>query len=256
MSNWQTMRYEKDGPILRITLDRPEVRNATNVTFYSELHDCLDRADEDDDIRVIVLGANGPVFCAGQDFNASVPASRKEWARYLRLNLTAQDRIRTNRRPVIARVQGDAYGGGGYLVGACDLIVMMSHARMALREINAGDTAGGAFLWSIGRQRSLEMTLLGRPITGEEAERWNLINRSVDSEEELDAQVQDWVDQLLCVPPMGITATKASTNFALAAAGYDVHGAAPFNSMLEGTADRAEAKSAWLERRDPVFRGE
>ena len=143
-----------------------------------------------------------------------------------------------------------------YITSRSDLVVAKKTARLAMREINTGEQSGGTHLFTVGRARALEINLLGRYVTGEDAERWNLINRAVDTDEELDAQVQDWVDQLVALPPLAIKETKDSTNFLLDAAGFDLHWSAPFGRNLQYTEDRMEAKRSWVEKRKPVYKGE
>lgn len=255
MAKYETQLYEVDGPVARITFNRPERRNATNVQFYYDLLGCFDEADKDKSLRAIVLSGVGPVFCAGQDLKWSSQATDEDFAEYGRVLRLGWDRIRRHRLPVIARVHGDALGGGMYMLSRSDLIVAKKTARMAMREINTGEQSGGTHLFTVGRARAMEINLLGRYVTGEEAERWNLINKAVDTEEELDAQIQDWVDQLLLIPPLAITETKKSTNFLLDAAGFDLHWSADFGRNLKFTEDRKEAKNAWVEKRKPAYKG-
>lgn len=255
MDEFQTQEYVADGPVARIFFSRPEKRNATNIQFYDDLLACLDRAEADPAVRVIVLGGRGPVFCAGQDLTFTAEATPADFTRYLdRLN-RAWDRIRRHPKPVIARVHGHAFGGGMHMLGRCDLIVMKRDAVMAMREIRAGEQSGGTHLLTVGKQRSMQINLLGQDIAADDAERWNLINVVVDTDEELDDQVDRWVEQLVALPPLGIAETKAAANFLLDAAGYGLHRNAPFGSVLRHTEDRLEAKRAWVEKRKPVFQG-
>src|SRR3712207_3786121 len=99
MAKYETQLYEKDGPVARITFNRPERRNATNVQFYKGLLGCLDEAEADRDVRVIVLSGVGPVFCAGQDLKWSSQASEEEFEEYGRNLRRAWDRIRRHPQP-------------------------------------------------------------------------------------------------------------------------------------------------------------
>ena len=251
----ETQIYQKDGPAARIWFNRPERRNATNVQFYKDLLVCLDEAEHDREVRAIVLGGVGPVFCAGQDLKWSSEATEDDFEAYSTNLRRAWDRIRRHPKPVIARVHGDALGGGMYIISRSDLVVAKKTARLAMCEINTGEQSGGTHLFTVGRARAMEINLLGRYVSGEEAERWNLINKAVDTDEELDAQVQDWIEQIVMLPPLAVKETKDSTNFLLDLAGFDLHWNANFGHNLKYTEDRMEAKRAWVERRKPVYHG-
>ena len=252
---YETMSYTVADRVATIEFTRPERRNATDLQFYEDFHPILDLAERDAEVRVVVLRAAGPSWAAGQDLKFSNSATEEEWARYVYLNREARERIRRFPKPVIARVHGDALGGGTYLVTSSDLIVMKHSARLAMREIQAGESSGGALFLTLGKQRSMELNLLGRFIAGEEAERWGLVNKSVATDEELDAQVADWIDQLLQLPPLSLKMTKIGQNFFMDAAGYDLHRRIGFPDFLMHTEDRAEAKNAWNEKRKPNFTG-
>lgn len=254
MLELETQLYSKKGPVAKIFFNRPERRNATNVQFYYDLLACLDAAEADQTIRVIVLGGTGPVFCAGQDLKWSAHADQQEMNEYERVIRLAWDRIRRHPLPVIARVHGDALGGGMYMATRSDLIVMKSAARMAMREIHSGEQSGGTHLLTVGKQRAMEINLLGRYVTGVEAERWDLVNAVYDTEEEIDQQIDSWVEQLVALPPIGISTTKVHSNFLLDAAGFEQHWQAPFSKYVEFTEDRVEAKRAWVEKRTPVYK--
>lgn len=255
MTEFETQLYSEKNGVAYITFNRPHRRNATLPQFYEDLLKCFDLAETSAEVRSIVLGGTGPVFCAGQDLKWSNTADVSDFSRYDSLIRKSWDRIRRHPKPVIARVHGDALGGGMYMATRSDLIVMKSTARMAMREIHAGEHSGGTHVLTVGKQRAMEINLLGRYISGIEAERWNLVNTVCDTEEEMDEVIAEWTDQIAQLPPLGVRETKVAANFALDAAGFELHWAAPFWNVLEGTEDRAEAKRAWNEKRQPVYKG-
>lgn len=261
MSDYQgeigaTNRYEVDGARAVITFCRPERRNALDTEVLRELIAALDSAEEDDAVRVVVLTGDGPVFCAGQNLKFTLGASLEEKQEYQRQNYAARDRLRRLAKPVIARVQGDALGGGTYLATSCDLVVAVKDARFAMREIHSGEQSGGAHLFTIGRARSNEMSLLGRYVFGDEAERWGLINRAVDRED-LDHAVGDYADALASLPPLGLKYTKRAQNLLLDMAGYAAHLDAQLGQdFLFMTEDAKEARRAFAEKRSPRFIGQ
>jgi enoyl-CoA hydratase len=253
--SFESMLFRWEGAIAEIVLNRPDRRNATDLVFYQDLLACLDLAEADEAVRVVVLRAEGPSFCAGQNLKFTGSATPAEIREYRKRMQESWDRIMRHPRPVIARVQGDALGGGTYIVSRCDLVVARRHARFAMREIAAGEQSGGALLLMLGKQRALEMSLLGRYLDGDEAERWGLINKAVDSDEELDAQVAAWAEQLMALPPLGIRQTKLAAAHALDLAGFSLLTQADFGGVLRHTEDWAEAKRAFQERRKPEFKG-
>jgi enoyl-CoA hydratase/carnithine racemase len=251
----ESMLYRRAGAIAEIVLNRPERRNATDLQFYLDLLACLDRAEQEEAVRVVVLRAEGPSFCAGQNLKFTGSATPAQIVEYRQRMQEGWNRIMRHPRPIIARVQGDALGGGTYLISRCDLVVARRGARFAMREIAAGEQSGGAMLLMLGKQRALEMSLLGRYVEAEEAERWGLINRCVDSDEELDAQVAAWAEQLQGLPPLGIKQTKLAAAHALDLAGFGLLAQADFGATLRQTEDWQEAKRAFQERRRPEFKG-
>jgi enoyl-CoA hydratase len=251
---FESMLFRSSGAVAEIVLNRPDRRNATDLQFYLDLLACLDLAERDD-LRVVVLRADGPTFCAGQNLKFTGSASPAEIVVYRQRMQEAWDRIIRHPKPIVARIQGDALGGGTYITTRCDLVVARRHARFAMREIAAGEQSGGALLLMLGKQRALEMSLLGRYLTAEEAERWGLINRCVDSDEEMDAQIAAWTEQLLTLPPLGIRQTKLAAAHALDLAGFHLLQQADFGGTLRQTEDWLEAKRAFQERRKPDFKG-
>lgn len=252
----ETIRYEEDGAVARIWLARPERRNALDIQVWREISAALETAETSDRVRTIVIGADGPVFCAGQNLKFTQNATEAQKWNYDEVNLATRERIRKLRKAVVARVQGSALGGGCYLALSCDLVVAVTGAEFALREIHAGEESGGALLLSVGRARAMEASLLGRPISSEEAMAWGLINRTVDSEK-LDAAVASYVAELSKLPPLAVEFTKASQNALLDSAGFASHleQAMLRNRFLFRTEDAQEARRAFVEKRSPRFNG-
>ncbi len=256
-SPYETIRLETDGPVWRVVLNRPEVRNAHDLRMFKELVDAFDVAENDVDCRCVVLTAEGNVFSAGQDLKFSRGATARDRDDYGRWNIAARQRIQRNFKPVVARVNGPAIGGGCYLATACDLIVSVDTAFFQMGEIQAGNHGGGAHLFTIGRARSLELALLGRRISAQTALEWGLINKCVP-EAELDAAVADYTDTLAGLPPVAMRYTKSATNLLLDMAGFSnlLEAGTAMHRYLNLTPDGAEAKAAFAEKRKPNFTGE
>ena len=248
--------YTVDNNIATITLNRPDKRNATNPALYEELNAAMSRALADKNIRVLILTGSGTVFCAGQDLKFTLEANRQEFKEYMKINLDTRELLRTMAKPVIAKINGDALGGGCYLATACDIIIAASHARFAMREILIGMHSGGAHLFTVGRARAMEINMTGRFISAQEAERWGLINTVVEAPE-LSKATDDMAAILASKPPLGLMYTKRATNLLLETAGFDAlyKYIDETYDLLENTHDRFEAKLAFSEKRQPIFKG-
>lgn len=253
---YQSIRIEKQGSVWRVVLNRPEVRNAHDLGMFREIAQAFDEVENDPACRCAVLTGEGDFFCAGQDLRFTRHADAQAIDAYGRANVAARQRIQRNFKPVVAAVNGPAIGGGVYLATACDLIVSVDTAFFQMREIQAGNHSGGAFLFTVGRARSLEMSLLGRRVPATQAEAWGLINRSVPAAE-FNAAVDDYVNALLELPPLGIRYTKSATNLLLDNAGFSSHldAGGAMQRYLGLSPDGREAKRAFNEKRKPVFTG-
>jgi enoyl-CoA hydratase/carnithine racemase len=256
-SDYTAIRVEQDGPVWRVVLARPEVRNAHDLRTFRELVAAFDAAEQDPTCRCVVLAADGPVFCAGQDLHFMATADARDRDEYGRWNVAARQRIQRNFKPVVAAVSGPAVGGGVYLATACDLVVAVDTAFFQMREISAGNHSGGAHLFTVGRARSLELNLLGGRLSAPDAAAWGLINRSVPAAD-FDEAVAAYTSQLAALPPLAVRYTKSATNLLLDSAGFStlLDAGAPMQRYLGLTHDGAEAKAAFRERRAPVYTGE
>ncbi len=253
---YESIRIEKSGPVWRVVLSRPETRNAHDLGTFRELVHAFDEVENDPECRCAVLTGEGDFFSAGQDLHFTRTADASAIDAYGRWNVAARQRIQRNFKPVVAAVNGPAIGGGTYLATACDLVVAVDSAYFQMREIHAGNHAGGAFLFTVGRARSLELALLGRRLSAPEALQWGLINRCAGAAE-FEGAVDDYVNALLELPPLAVRYTKNATNLLLDAAGFSNHleAGGTMQRYLGLTPDGREAKKAFGEKRKPQFTG-
>lgn len=175
--------------VLTLTLNRPDKRNALNTELLDRLHQAVERADLDADVRVLVIRGAGKDFCAGADLDellASVGRSEAEnEAAALRLG-TLFERLRAVPKPVIATVHGRALAGGAGLATACDLIIAAADAQVGYPEIQRGFAPAmvTALLRRIvGEKVALDLVLTGRVLRADEAQRVGLISRIVPADE-------------------------------------------------------------------------
>lgn len=184
------VRAELHGAVLRLTLNRPEARNALSEALMAALQTELDKAAADKAVRAIVLAAEGPAFCAGHDLK-EMTARRidpdKGRAAYAALFAQCSKLMQTivrHPKPVIAEVQGIATAAGCQLVASCDLALASSSARFATPGVNIGlfcSTPMVALSRNVSRKHAMEMLLTGQMVSAEDAQRIGLINRVVGS---------------------------------------------------------------------------
>ncbi|WP_433399562.1 enoyl-CoA-hydratase DpgD [Streptomyces sp. CA-146814] len=210
--------YEKTGHVARITLDRPAALNAMTLAMHEQLCDIWDDFEHDNDMWVAVLSGTGDrSFSVGQDLkelewrtreglaSTSTFGSRGKpgWPR-----LTERFHLA---KPVVARVNGYALGGGFELALACDVIVAAEHAEFGLPEARIGLIAGAGGVFRLTRQAPLRVALghlmTGRRLSAARAYELGLVN-SVVPAEELDTCVDGWVEDILRCAPLAVRAVK------------------------------------------------
>jgi enoyl-CoA hydratase/carnithine racemase len=256
-ATFETILYEKKGARAKITLNRPERRNATNTRMYEELLAAAQDADGDAAVRVVVLTGAGTVFCAGQDNSATSKEDVAGYKRYEQVNQEAHAFLRRMGKPLIARVNGAAAGGGCLLaLNTSDIVIASNEARFALREVTAGLSGPLPFLYSVGRPRTLFMAMTGAWISAPQAEQWGMIYKAT-APDQLDAEVEAVAQILEALPPLAVAATKEKMAFALSQMGLQAVVDYGFRQdlSLHATQDRQEAQAAFLEKRKPVFHG-
>jgi len=200
---------EKD--IASITLNRPDQFNPLSEQTLAALQQALVQCAEDDSVRLVVLGARGPAFCAGHDLREM--RARPSKAYYQQLFQQCSNLMRTIvdlPKPVIARVQGLATAAGCQLVATCDLAVASDSARFAVSGITIGlfcSTPGVALSRNVSRKQAFEMLMTGEFIDAETARDYGLVNRVVPAGE-LDAEVERLCRSILRHPQVSLETGK------------------------------------------------
>ena len=222
-SAFGAIRYDVDGAVATITLDRPEAANAQDTRLLEELDAALDLADADDAVRVVVLAGEGKHFSAGHDLKEILEGT-SEWAR---MRDTAEGklrheqvmywdkcvRLRDFRKPTIAAVQGACAAAGLMLAAMCDLIVAADDARFS--NPVARMTGVGVELlvepWELGPRKAKELLLCAETLDAHDAERLGLVNKVVPRAELADA-AREMADKVALVPPVTAQAIKDTIN--------------------------------------------
>jgi naphthoate synthase len=257
------IRYELADGIAKLTIDRPEVRNAFRPQTLVELGDALERAREDTSVGVIVLTGEGPLaFCSGGDqrvrgdsgYLADDEAGRQGVGRFHVTDLHVQ--IRRLPKPVVAMVAGYAVGGGQVLHVVCDLTLAADNARFGQTGPKVGSFDGGfgaGLLASlVGPKKAKEIWFLCRQYSAEEALAMGLVNAVVPLEE-LEQETVRWCREMLSLSPFALRLLKASFNAAedgLSGVQQLAHDA---NLLLYMSAEAQEGRDAYMEKRPPDF---
>lgn len=259
------VRYEKKDHVAYVTLDRPEVLNAMDLRTHEELAAAWDDVEADEDIRLAVLtGAGDLAFSVGQDLRerARLSAAGAPPTTFGSRGQPGWPRL-TERfdmsKPVIARVNGYALGGGFELVLACDLVVASERAVFALPEALLGLVPGAGGAFRLARQIPLKTAmgymLTGRRMSADTALSLGLVNEVVAAEH-LDLAVDTWVDDLLRAAPLSVRAIKESVMRSLDTPVREAF-AAEYRWERERmhSRDAVEGPQAFSEGRDPVWLG-
>jgi naphthoate synthase len=257
--NYEDIRFETADGIAKITIDRPEVRNAFRPQTLIEISDALERAREDTDVGVIVLTGEGPLaFCSGGDQRVRGDTGyMEEGAQVGRFHVTdLHVQMRRLPKPVIAMVAGYAIGGGHVLHVVCDLTIAADNARFGQTGPKVGSFDGGfgAGLLSsiVGPKKAKEIWFLCRQYTAEEAQGMGLVNTVVPLES-LEEETVKWCREMLELSPFALRLMKASFHAAedgLAGIQQLAHDA---NLLFYASEEAQEGRDAYKEKRAPDF---
>ncbi|NUM46136.1 MAG: enoyl-CoA hydratase/isomerase family protein [Anaerolineales bacterium] len=249
---------ERDGPHVAIlTLNRPKVLNALSPDVMDALCTALETLNADPDIRAIILTGSARVFAAGADIQVMANAAPMDILR--RNTLQYWQRLQAIEKPIIAAVSGFAFGGGCELAMACDLIVASETAKFGQPEIKVGimPGAGGTqrLTKALGPYRAMEMILTGDPITAQEAFAYGLVNRVVPVERYLDA-AKELAQTIAARPPVAIRLAREALKYGNETTLRDGMMVERRNFvLLFDTEDQKEGMAAFLEKREPEFKG-
>jgi 2-(1,2-epoxy-1,2-dihydrophenyl)acetyl-CoA isomerase len=252
------VEVSREGAVLTITLNRPDVLNAINRAMHEGLRDALKQARADD-VRAVILTGAGRGFCVGQDLTEVREAPSDIADRLRRYYHPNVEAIRGLEKPVIAAVNGAAAGAGLSLACACDLRIASESATFVPAFINIGlvpDSGGSFFVHRLlGYARAFEWMTSGRRLSAAEAREWGLVRETVE-DERLAARAAELAAELAAMPTRGIGMTKRLFDHAASATlGEQLELEAQLQAAATKTADFQEGVAAFLEKREPAFTG-
>ncbi|MGD0285030.1 MAG: 1,4-dihydroxy-2-naphthoyl-CoA synthase [Acidimicrobiales bacterium] len=261
--DFEDIAYETADGIAKLTICRPEVRNAFRPQTLFELSRAFDSARDDPDVGVIVLTGEGPdAFCSGGDqrvrgddgYLGDDEVSRRGIGRLNVLDLQIQ--IRRLPKPVIAMVAGYAIGGGHVLHLVCDLTIAADNARFGQTGPKVGSFDGGygagLLARTIGLKRAKEIWFLCRQYDAAQALDWGLVNAVVPLER-LEAETLEWCREILALSPMALRMLKASFNAADDGLAGIQQLAGDATMLFYMSEEGQEGRNAYVEKRSPDF---
>jgi len=256
--SYENILYEVQGPMALITINRPEKHNAISLATLEELQAAVRVAAVDDEVRVITItGAGERAFASGSDLDEVLHRDLRKALEPIVQGLA--DQLERTPKPTIAAVNGICMGGGLEVALGCDLRIASPNARFATPEGRLGIIPGGGATARlpriVGRAWGMEMLLMGEPIDAERALQIGLVTRLVPRDELL-PEARRMAEHLARFAPFVPRTMKAMVNFGMEAS---LAGALMLEKYAQGalvqTDDKIEGISAFLDKRDPEFKG-
>jgi enoyl-CoA hydratase/carnithine racemase len=259
---YETLKIERrDAHVLLVVLERPQVLNALNTRMGRDLLELwTSLAAEPGDTRCVVLtGAGTRAFCAGGDLKERDGMTQAQWQAQHEVFERGFMALMELPLPVVAAVNGHAYGGGLEIALACDFIYASREARFALSEVRLGIMPGGAgtqnLARAVGERRAKELILSARHFSATEGAAWGLVNRVCDAQSVLD-EALDAAREIAQNAPLSVRQAKKAIHYGLQTdllTGYRFEIEA-YNRLVD-TEDRREGVRAFNEKRKPDFKG-
>ncbi len=260
MTAYQFLKFNNQGGVATITLNRPEVYNALNDEITFELQDALKTVARDEQIRVMVLTGEGKAFCSGQDLKAAGTAQKRSFLDSLHRRYNPIIRAMRNLpKPIVCRLNGVAAGAGCSLALACDVIVAAEEATLIEVFINIGlvpDSGSSYFLPRLtGMAKAFELCTMGTRVPATEALRLGLVNEVVPASG-LDEAVARYTNYYAHAPTKAIGLIKKMLNKSSTATLDEMLDYEAYCQEIAGnTHDYHEGVQAFLEKRKPQFKG-
>ncbi len=255
--SYTNVLVDKRDHIGFITLNRPQAMNTFNVPFARELNDALWEMEQDPEVRVVVIDANGKHFSTGISLDEFKEKTSKEYREFIHLMDEHNHTLARMKKPVIASVKGYALANGAGLSFACDLTVAAEDAKFGTTAINVGLICLGPaapLARNLGLKKTLEMVLTGDIISAAEAERLGLVNKVVPSDK-LEEATLELAAKLAAKSPLALQTGKSGV-YAMQNVPYSqaLNMLSDRFAALCSTEDAEEGVKAFLEKRKPVWR--
>jgi len=258
MNKYTTIEFELKDRVATIWLNRPEVHNAFNDIMLAEIMDCIESANDNDNIICLIIRGRGKSFCAGVDLNWMRDVAKNSYEQNYKESLNLSKcfyTIYTSKKPTIAIIHGNSLGGANGILSACDLAYCVNDAIFSLSEVKIGIVPACISPYvvkRVGEYGAKDLMLTGKRITGEVAEEYKLVNKSI-SIDDLDDYLESVIKLLKTSGPKAMTQVKElifqiSNNLSLEEA-YDY--TARMIADIRASEEGQEGMAAFLEKRKP-----
>jgi enoyl-CoA hydratase/carnithine racemase len=258
ITNYEHLLVETNDHIARVTMNRPERRNALSLGLMQEMIACLRDISSNKNIHAVIIAGAGPAFCAGHDLSEMTNRTVNEYRQIFETCIEMMTMIQSIPQPVIAEVHGIATAAGCQLVATCDLVVATESAKFATPGVKIGlfcSTPMVALTRCIGRKRALEMLMTGKMIDADTAADWGLVNQVVPANQ-LASATLELAQQIAAASPLtlgiGKQAFYAQIDLDQAKAYAYTKEIMSLNALTE---DAQEGIGAFLEKRVACWQG-
>ncbi|QUS41961.1 enoyl-CoA hydratase [Tardiphaga alba] len=254
------IQYEKKGPIVYVTINRPKVLNALNTATWIDLHAAFEDAKADQTVRgVILTGAGDKAFIAGADIGELADIDAYDAEESSRFGQDVLDLIENLGKPVIAAINGFALGGGCETAMACTIRIAAEHARLGQPEVKLGLLPGGGGTQRlprlVGKGRALQLILTGETISAQEAYRIGLVNEVVAADS-LIARAEAVLQQIMANAPIAVKFSLQATNRGMGTSQSEgLALEASYFGICAATEDKQEGTAAFLRNARRSFAG-